>query len=106
MRRKNNLSLSYYLNEIVNDILEQRYQDNDLESEVFNFLDDTYSTNPEFDLEEFIPLIIKNFRKKIIDEVMNELSDEDDYLYNTINQRIKTKSKDFFIEWIKNKISL
>tara|TARA_R100001480_G_scaffold104051_1_gene106915 strand:- start:113 stop:433 length:321 start_codon:yes stop_codon:yes gene_type:complete len=106
MRKKNNLSLSYYLNEIVNDILEQRYQDNDLESEVFNFLDDTFKQNPNIDLEEIIPLIIKNFRKKIIDEVMNELSDEDDYLYKTINQRIKTKSKYFFNEWIKNKISL
>lgn len=88
--------LNYYLNSIVNDILNERYEsipEQALREKIFNYLDFLYEHNG-FKVYNSISLIKEKFQKELISEAVCEMSDDEDYLSPTINKKITQVSKE------------
>lgn len=100
--------LNYYLNSIVNDILNERYEsipEQALREKIFNYLDFLYE-HKGFKVYSSINLINEKFKKELISEAVCEMSDDEDYLSPTINKKITQISKEYLKEWINDKITL
>ena len=100
--------LAYYLNDIVNDIITERYMPINtptLQEKISTYLDGLHEKEG-FKVYNSISLIKEKFQKELIIEAMCEMTDEEDYLAPTINKKITNLSKDYLKEWINDKITL
>ena len=100
--------LSYHLNSIINDIINEREMlniDSTLRVKIFEYLDLLYESDG-FRAYNSVNLIKERFQKELIKEAMWEMTDEEDYLTPTINKKIAQISKEYLKEWINNKITL
>ena len=100
--------LAYYLNDIVKDIVNERYVpilESTLKDKICEYLDGLYE-NEGIKAYNSISLIKEKFQKELITEAVCEMTDEEDYLAPTINKKISEISKEYLKEWINDKITL
>ena len=100
--------LSYQLNSIVNDIINEREVLNveqALRVKIFDYLNLLYESKG-LKAYNSVNLIKERFQKELIKEAMWEMTDDEDYLAPTINKKISQISKEYLKEWINNKITL
>jgi hypothetical protein len=104
----NAFKLSVHLEHIIKDIVKKQkvhYTEEVFRENIFTFLDTIYDNGGEFNLTEATKLMRGGFKHQLIEEVMCQMSDDEDYLTSTINKKINTLSKHYMREWITKKIS-
>lgn len=104
----NSFKLSIHLEHIVKDIVNKKkmyYTEEGLQENIFKFLDTIYNSREKFNVTKANNLIKGGFKEQLIEEVMYQMSDDEDYLTSTINKKINNLSKEYIKEWINKKIS-